>query len=109
MRNLQVALGVIFGVLVFLFLDYALPSRHTVRVTNVYNQITDLGWNGIFYASPDTGTVQTADGRRGAGRAGELAPTTPPGGAAIEEPPGGLPGGSCSRGGTGIRCWGRLR
>ncbi|KGJ15417.1 DUF1523 family protein [Paracoccus sanguinis] len=64
MRNLQVALGVIFGVLVFLFLDYALPSRHTVRVTNVYNQITDLGWNGIFYASPDTGTVQTADGRR---------------------------------------------
>lgn len=63
MRNLQVALGVIFGVLVFLFLDYALPSRHTVRVTNVYNQITDLGWNGIFYASPDTGTVQT-DGRR---------------------------------------------
>lgn len=64
MRNLQVALGVIFGVLVFLFLDYALPSRHTVRVTNVYNQIIDLGWNGIFYASPDTGTVQTADGRR---------------------------------------------
>lgn len=64
MRNIQVALGVIFGVLVFLFLDYALPSRHTVRVTNVYNQITDLGWNGIFYASPDTGTVQTADGRR---------------------------------------------
>ena len=64
MRNLQVALGVIFGVLVFLFLDYALPSRHTVRVTNVYNQITDLGWNGIFYASPDTGTVQNASGQR---------------------------------------------
>ena len=64
MRNFQVAIGVIFGVLVFCFLDYALPSRNTVRVTNVYNQITDLGWNSVFYASPDTGTVQTADGRR---------------------------------------------
>lgn len=64
MRNVQVVLGVLFGVLVFLFLDYALPSRTTVRVTNVYNQLTDLGANSIFYASPDTGTVQTADGRR---------------------------------------------
>lgn len=64
MRNVQVVLGVLFGVFVFLFLDYALPSRHTVRVTNVYNQLTDLGANSIFYASPDTGTVATADGRR---------------------------------------------
>lgn len=64
MRKLQVVLGVLFGVAVFLFLDYALPSRTTVRVTNVYNQITDLGANSIFYASPDSGTVQTADGRR---------------------------------------------
>ena len=29
MRNVQVVLGVLFGVAVFLFLDYALPSRET--------------------------------------------------------------------------------
>ena len=64
MRRIGWVLKALLALAVFLFLDYALPSRHTVRVTNVYNQITDLGWNGIFYASPDTGTVQTADGRR---------------------------------------------
>ncbi|WP_299359145.1 DUF1523 family protein [uncultured Paracoccus sp.] len=64
MRVVQVTTGVVFGVLVFLFLDYALPSRNTVRITNVYNQITDLGPNAIFYASPRTGTVETSDGRR---------------------------------------------
>ena len=64
MRNLQVVLGVLFGVAVFLFLDYALPSRTTVRVTNVYNKLTDVGANAIFYASSDTGTVQMPDGRR---------------------------------------------
>ena len=64
MRNFQVVLGVLFGVAVFLFLDYALPSRNTVRITNTYNKLTDLGWNKIFYASPDTGTVQNAQGLR---------------------------------------------
>ncbi len=64
MRIVQVVLGVVFGVAVFLLLDYALPSRNTVRITNVYTQITDLGANALFFASPDTGTVQTADGRR---------------------------------------------
>ena len=64
MRQLQVVLGVLFGVLVFLFLDYALPSKDTVRITNTYNKLTDLGWNEIFYASPDTGTVQNAQGLR---------------------------------------------
>ena len=64
MRNFQVVLGVLFGVLVFLFLDYALPSRNTVRITNTYHKLTDLGWNKIFYASPDTGTVQNAQGLR---------------------------------------------
>ena len=64
MRNVQVVLGVLFGVLVFLFLDYSLPTRDTVRITNTYNKLTDLGWNAIFYASPDTGTVQNAQGLR---------------------------------------------
>lgn len=64
MRKLQIVLGVLFGVLVFLFLDYALPSRDTVRITNTYNKLTDLGWNEMFYASADTGTVQNAQGLR---------------------------------------------
>lgn len=64
MRIVQIVLGVAFGVAVFLFLDYTLPSKNTVRITNVYNQLTDLGANSFFFASPDTGTVQTADGRR---------------------------------------------
>ncbi|MBV0890534.1 DUF1523 family protein [Paracoccus sp. Z118] len=65
MRIFQVVIGVLFGVAVFLSLDYILPSRNTVRITNVYNQLIDLnGTNAIFYASPDTGAVETSDGRR---------------------------------------------
>ena len=56
-RNVQVVLGVLFGVAVFLFLDYSLPSRETVRITNTYNKLTDLGWNRIFYASPAPGSA----------------------------------------------------
>ena len=63
-RNIQVVLGVAFGVLLFLFLDYSLPSRDTVRIANTYNKMTDLGWNRIFYASTSTGAVETAEGRR---------------------------------------------
>ncbi len=63
-RNIQVVLGVAFGVLLFLFLDYSLPSLDTVRIANTYNKMTDLGWNRIFYASTSTGAVETAEGRR---------------------------------------------
>lgn len=64
MRWFVTAVGVLFGITVFLFLDYALPSRQTVRITNTYNRLTDIGANAIFYASPDTGTVQNAAGQR---------------------------------------------
>lgn len=64
MRWFLIVLGVLFGISVFLFLDYSLPSRQTVRITNTYNRLTDLGWTAIFYASPDTGTVQNAQGQR---------------------------------------------
>ncbi|MDO5605313.1 MAG: DUF1523 family protein [Paracoccus sp. (in: a-proteobacteria)] len=60
----KVTLGVLLGVAVFLFLDYALPSQKTVRITNVYNQRTDLGMNSIFYASPDAGAQENIDGWR---------------------------------------------
>ena len=64
MRWFLTVLGVILGIAVFLFLDYALPSRQTVRITNTYNRLTEIGANAFFYASPDTGTVQNAQGQR---------------------------------------------
>ncbi|SDD70011.1 Protein of unknown function [Paracoccus isoporae] len=64
MYYVKVTLGVVLGVFVFLFLDYALPSKDTVRITNTYNRLTEIGRNAIFYASDDTGTVQNASGQR---------------------------------------------
>ncbi|MDO5528832.1 MAG: DUF1523 family protein [Paracoccus sp. (in: a-proteobacteria)] len=65
MRNLQIFLGVLLGVAVFAFLDYALPSRETVRITNTYNRLTPVtARNAIFFASEDTGTVQHSSGQR---------------------------------------------
>lgn len=64
MRHVGWILKAVFALLVFLFLDYTLPSRETVRITNTYNRLTDLGANRIFYASPDTGAVENAAGQR---------------------------------------------
>ncbi|MFV0294470.1 MAG: DUF1523 family protein [Paracoccus sp. (in: a-proteobacteria)] len=64
MYYVKVILGVLFGLTVFLFLDYALPSRDTVRITNTYNRLTEIGSNAMFYASDDTGTVQNSSGQR---------------------------------------------
>ena len=65
MHYLKVAVGVLFGVAVFLFLDYALPSKNTVRITNTYNRLTSVTpSNAIFYASDNTGTVENAQGQR---------------------------------------------
>ncbi|WP_136650550.1 DUF1523 family protein [Paracoccus aeridis] len=64
MRIAQIVAGVLFGVLVFLALDYVLPSRNTVRIVEVSNRLTNVGANAIFYAAPETGAAETADGRR---------------------------------------------
>ncbi|RJL20885.1 DUF1523 family protein [Paracoccus siganidrum] len=65
MHYVKVVLGVLLGVVVFLFLDYALPSKNTVRISNTYNRVTPISSaNAIFYASEDTGTVQNAAGQR---------------------------------------------
>lgn len=62
---LKVVFGVLFGIFVFCFLDYALPSKETVRITNTYNRLTSISpSNAIFYASEDTGTVENASGQR---------------------------------------------
>lgn len=53
------------GIVVFLFLDYVLPSKNTVRITNTYNRVTSVtATNSIFYAGEDTGTVQNVSGQR---------------------------------------------
>lgn len=64
MHYIKVFLGVLLGVSVFLFLDYALPSKNTVRITNSISRLTEIGRNAIFYASEDTGTIQNAAGQR---------------------------------------------
>jgi hypothetical protein len=65
MYYVKVVLGVLLGVVVFLFLDYALPSKNTVRITNTYNRLTAItSSNSIFYAAEDAGTVENAAGQR---------------------------------------------
>ena len=65
MHYIKVFIGVLFGVAVFLFLDYALPSKNTVRITNTYNRLTLVTpRNAIFYASEDTGTIENPSGQR---------------------------------------------
>lgn len=64
MRYFLTGLGVIFGIAVFMFLDYSLPSKQTVRITNTYNRQIEIGANGIFFAADDTGTAQNTTGRR---------------------------------------------
>ncbi|WP_299907215.1 DUF1523 family protein [uncultured Paracoccus sp.] len=65
MHYVKVVLGVLLGVFVFAFLDYALPSKNTVRITNTYNRLTYISpTNSIFYASDDTGTVENQQGQR---------------------------------------------
>ena len=58
-------IGILFGVSLFLFLDYTLPSKNTVRITNTNNRLTLITpRNAIFYASEDTGTVEHRSGQR---------------------------------------------
>ncbi|MFD1882731.1 DUF1523 family protein [Paracoccus pacificus] len=65
MRRLKWILMGIFALFLFLFLDYTLPTKTTVRVTNVYNRLTDIGpLVGMFYASADSGTETNAQGQR---------------------------------------------
>jgi hypothetical protein len=45
------------------FLHYTLPQHDIVRVTNAYNRLTTVGANWLFYASPDTGTLEGTETR----------------------------------------------
>jgi len=64
LRYFKTGLAIFFAAVVFLFLDYTLPYKQTVRITNTYNRLTDIGANAIFFASPDTGTVENSKGQR---------------------------------------------
>lgn len=65
MYYVKAVLGIMLGILVFAFLDYSLPSKNTVRITNTYNRLTYISpTNSIFYASDDTGTVENQQGQR---------------------------------------------
>lgn len=65
MYYIKVVLGVLLGVAVFMFLDYALPSKNTVRITSTISRLTSVtSTNAIFYASEDTGTVENTMGQR---------------------------------------------
>ncbi|MFV0301183.1 MAG: DUF1523 family protein, partial [Paracoccus sp. (in: a-proteobacteria)] len=65
MYYVKVVFGVLLGVIVFAFLDYTLPSKNTVRITNTYNRLTYISpTSSIFYAADDTGTVENQQGQR---------------------------------------------
>ncbi|MCQ0968897.1 DUF1523 family protein (plasmid) [Paracoccus sp. TK19116] len=65
MYYVKAVLGILLGLIVFMFLDYSLPSKNTVRITNTYNRLTYISpTNSIFYASDDTGTVENQQGQR---------------------------------------------
>lgn len=47
------------------FFHYTLPQHDVVRITRTFNQLTTIGSNWLFYASPDSGTTDGAiDERR---------------------------------------------
>ena len=65
MYYLRVAIGVLFGIFAFALLDYTLPSKNTVRISNTYNRLTSIPPSAtIFWASDSTGTVENASGQR---------------------------------------------
>ncbi|PZQ98097.1 MAG: DUF1523 domain-containing protein [Cereibacter sphaeroides] len=45
--------------IVVAFLNYTLPQRDIVRITNTYNRQTAVGSNWLFYSVPDVGTAES--------------------------------------------------
>jgi hypothetical protein len=65
MYYVRVAIGVLFGIFAFALLDYTLPSKNTVRISNTYNRLSSISpATSIFWASDSTGTVENASGQR---------------------------------------------
>ena len=63
-RNMKWAIRGLMAFVVAAFLHYTLPQHDIVRITGTDNRLTTVGWeNSIFYASPDTGTAESATNR----------------------------------------------
>lgn len=63
-RNLKWGFRAVAALFVAGFLHYTLPHHDIVRITDTYNRLTTIGWeNKLFYASPDTGTAESATTR----------------------------------------------
>lgn len=58
-----IVLGVLFGIMLFLFLDYLLFLKQMVWIINIYNCLIDIGVNVIFYVLFDMGMVQNVVGQ----------------------------------------------
>ncbi len=48
---------VVVALVLVAFFHYTLPQHDVVRVTRTFNQLTTIGSNWLFYASPDSGTT----------------------------------------------------
>lgn len=55
---------IVLVLLVAAFLHYTLPQTEIVRITNIYNKVTTVGSNWMFYSMGDTGTGAEAQANR---------------------------------------------
>ncbi len=61
MRKVKWAVWIVVVLFAAAFLHYELPQHDIVRITNTYNRLTTVGAeNSWAYASPDTGTAESA-------------------------------------------------
>ena len=61
MRKVKWAVWIVVALFAAAFLHYELPQHDIVRITNTYNRLTTVGTeNAWAYASPDTGTAESA-------------------------------------------------
>lgn len=61
MRKVKWTIWIVLALFVAAFLHYELPQHDIVRITNTYNRLTTVGSeNAWAYASPDTGTAESA-------------------------------------------------
>ncbi len=64
MRKVKWAIWGVLALLAVAFLDYTLPQHDVVRITGLDNRQTTVSWiNKYFYASPDSGTAESATNR----------------------------------------------
>lgn len=53
MKYLRLAFFIITLPVFFIFVDYVLPHKEVLRVTDSYSRITEIGMNRLFYAQED--------------------------------------------------------